>query len=73
MEGSNEIERQVAPLPANKVPAPPIEQKSVVTAAENHDNGGYVTGVRLVIIVSSITLACFLMLLDTMVVSTVRL
>lgn len=33
----------------------------------------YVTGFKLVLIVSSVALACFLMLLDTMVIGTVSL
>lgn len=33
----------------------------------------YVTGFKLVLIVGSVALACFLMLLDTMVISTVML
>ncbi|KAI1800663.1 efflux pump [Daldinia bambusicola] len=37
----------------------------------HHDNSTqYVTGIKLALIVASVTLACFLMLLDTMVVST---
>ncbi|KAI1463637.1 major facilitator superfamily domain-containing protein [Daldinia caldariorum] len=36
-----------------------------------HDNSNqYVTGIKLALIVASVTLACFLMLLDTMIVST---
>lgn len=38
----------------------------------NHDiSNEYVTGIKLALIVASVALACFLMLLDTMVVSTV--
>ena len=37
----------------------------------NDDTGEYVTGIKLAIIVASVALACFLMLLDTMVISTV--
>lgn len=38
-----------------------------------NDAGEYVTGFKLAIIVASVALACFLMLLDTMVISTVRM
>ncbi|KAI1077292.1 efflux pump [Whalleya microplaca] len=38
---------------------------------DHHDNSNeYVTGIKLALIVASVALACFLMLLDTMVVST---
>jgi hypothetical protein len=37
------------------------------------DEPEYVTGFKLVIIVASVALACFLMLLDTMIISTVCL
>lgn len=58
----------------------PAEEASVIGSArkgenvDNHseNNGQYLTGIELVLIVSSVALACFLMLLDTMVVSTVR-
>jgi hypothetical protein len=37
---------------------------------ESHDTNEYVTGYKLSLIVGSVALACFLMLLDTMVIST---
>ncbi|KAI1089139.1 efflux pump [Rostrohypoxylon terebratum] len=49
-----------------------VDSKEDVRKSEDHhDNSNqYVTGVKLVLIVASVALACFLMLLDTMVVST---
>lgn len=38
---------------------------------QQDDGGEYVTGYKLAIIVASIALSCFLMLLDTMIISTV--
>lgn len=47
-------------------------KEDVVKSEDHHDNPNeYVTGIKLVLIVASVALACFLMLLDTMVVSTV--
>ncbi|KAI0896126.1 efflux pump [Annulohypoxylon nitens] len=46
-------------------------KEDVVKSEDHHDNPNeYVTGIKLVLIVASVALACFLMLLDTMVVST---
>lgn len=39
---------------------------------ELHPGSQYVTGAKLVVIVAAVSLASFLMLLDTMIVSTVR-
>lgn len=38
---------------------------------EHHTEVQYVTGIKLVLVVTSVALACFLMLVDTMVISTV--
>lgn len=46
---------------------PSVPDKEVVTPDESE----YVTGFKLAIIVASVALACFLMLLDTMIISTV--
>ncbi|KAI1121323.1 hypothetical protein F5Y10DRAFT_272195 [Nemania abortiva] len=37
---------------------------------QGEDGSQYVTGFKLVIIIASVSLACFLMLIDTMVIST---
>ncbi|KAI0148070.1 efflux pump [Hypoxylon sp. NC0597] len=49
-----------------------VGSKEDIGKSDNHhDNSNqYVTGIKLVLIVASVALACFLMLLDTMVVST---
>ena len=49
--------------------SPSVPDKEVVKP----DEPEYVTGFKLVIIVASVALACFLMLLDTMIISTVGL
>lgn len=41
------------------------------TKVEEKEESQYVTGVKLGVIVASVALACFLMLVDTMVISTV--
>jgi hypothetical protein len=48
------------------------DNKEAIEIEIKPDNAkGYVTGIKLALIVGSVALACFLMLLDTMVISTV--
>lgn len=48
-----------------------VDKLDTSTNPEVQDTDQYVTGLKLAIIVSSVALACFLMLVDTMVISTV--
>lgn len=63
------------PPPARDGPetgTPPSEDPSVPDKEViQPDEQEYVTGFKLAIIVASVALACFLMLLDTMIISTV--
>ncbi|KAI0023437.1 efflux pump [Xylariomycetidae sp. FL0641] len=64
----------VEPSPEVLLPTktPVIHSKDDVGGADglNDDSEEYVTGMKLVLVVASVALACFLLLLDTMVVST---
>ncbi|KAI1384507.1 MFS general substrate transporter [Hypoxylon trugodes] len=67
---TSSIERNVEVLPSKKTP--PTGSKEDLSKSDNHHENAneYVTGIKLTSIVASVALACFLMLLDTMVVST---
>lgn len=51
---------------------PPDNKEDGDVDIKSHDENEYVTGFKLALIVGSCALACFLMLLDTMVISTVN-
>lgn len=49
----------------------PDEKDAPMADSKPQSGVGYVTGLKLALIVGSVALACFLMLLDTMIISTV--
>lgn len=44
---------------------------AIVTTLDQSSESQYVTGIKLVLVVASVALGCFLMIVDTMVISTV--
>ncbi|KAK3329998.1 major facilitator superfamily domain-containing protein [Apodospora peruviana] len=60
-------EKQAA---STALPKCPQDETSATVAKDDGQNYEYVTGFKLAIIVASVALACFLMLVDTMVIST---
>lgn len=66
------IELDVAiPVPPRILKLETEEKDNVKINTRSNDSTEYVTGFKLALVVASVALACFLMLLDTMVISTV--
>lgn len=52
-------------------PSPVVKHEQTLEIEQVHEDA-YVTGFKLVLVVASLAMACFLVLMDTMVISTVR-
>lgn len=58
---------------AGSSPSPDKQSVQAVEPEATPDGtGDYVTGLKLVLVVAGVALACFLMLIDTMIISTVH-